>query len=126
MFTFTPKRNGLLRAAPFALILIAALGLAACGNSYNGGMTYNMPTGGPASKLFAADSTHRVIGSVANRDPATGSLMVDRAIGGPVYNFANFSMNIGSLALDTTRDYLYVGNGTSVLVFHAASMANGD
>jgi hypothetical protein len=35
-------------------------------------------------------------------------------------------MNIGSLALDTTRDYLYVGNGTSILVFHGASMANGD
>src|SRR5207247_649112 len=30
-----------------------------------------------------------------------------------------------SLALDTTRDYLYVGNGTSILVFHSASVANG-
>jgi hypothetical protein len=82
------------------------------------------------SKLFAADSTHRVVGSLANPDPAAGSLMVDRLIGpqpGAVqYNYANFSMNIGSLALDATRDYLYVGNGTSILVFHGASMANGD
>ncbi len=83
-----------------------------------------------ASKLFAADSTHRVVGSLANPDPAAGSLTVDRLIGpqpGAIqYNYANFSMNIGSLALDATRDYLYVGNGTSILVFHGASMANGD
>jgi DNA-binding beta-propeller fold protein YncE len=54
---------------------------------------------------------------------------VDRVIGPTspyFFNYAGFSMNIGSLALDTTRDYLYVGNGTLILVFHAASMANGD
>ena len=86
-------------------------------------------TVGP-SKLFAADSTHSVVGSLANPDPAAGALTVDRLIGpqpGAIpYNYAAFSTNIGSLALDTTRDYLYVGNGTSVLVFHGASMANGD
>ena len=128
MFTFIPMWNGFRRAAPFALI--AALGLAACGKAYNGGsMTYGMPTGGAPSKLFAADSTDKVVGSLANPDPATGSLMVDRVIGPTspyFYNYANFSMNIGSLALDATRDYLYVGNGTSILVFHGASMANGD
>src|SRR5712691_10236932 len=129
MLTFTPMRNGFRRAAPFALI--AAFGLAACGGGYSSSTPYGMsgPTGAAASKLFAADSTHRVVGSLANPDPPTGSLTVDRVIGPTspyFYNYAMFSMNIGSLALDTTRDYLYVGNGTSILVFHGASMANGD
>ncbi len=130
MFTFTLMRNGFRRAAPFALI--AALGLAACGNGYNSSMPYGMSgaTGAAASKLFAADSTDRVVGSLANPDPAAGSLMVDRLIGPQPgafpYNYANFTMNIGSLALDAMRDYLYVGNGTSILVFYGASMANGD
>jgi hypothetical protein len=110
-------------------MLSSLLGLAACGGSggYGGG---GMPvTGVGPSKLFAADSTHKLIGSLADPDPATGPLTVDRVIG-PMspyfYNYAQFSMNIGSLALDATRDYLYVGNGTSILVFHSASTANGD
>ncbi len=129
MFTFTPMRNGFRRAAPFALI--AAFGLAACGGGYSSSTPYGMSgtTGAAASKLFAADSTDRVVGSLANPDPPTGSLTVDRVIGPTspyFYNYAMFSMNIGSLALDAMRDYLYVGNGTSILVFHGASMANGD
>ena len=89
----------------------------------------NMPVNAAPSKLFAADSTDMVVGSLANRDPAAGSLMVDRAIGPMApyfYNYAMLSTNIGSLALDATHDILYVGNGTSVLVFDAASMASGD
>jgi len=122
-------RNGFRRAAPFALI--AAFGLAACGGGYSSSTPYGMSgtTGAAASKLFAADSTDRVVGSLANPDPPTGSLTVDRVIGPTspyFYNYAMFSMNIGSLALDAMRDYLYVGNGTSILVFHGASMANGD
>jgi len=122
-------RNGSRRAAPFALI--AAFGLAACGGGYSSSTPYGMSgaTGAAASKLFAADSTDRVVGSLANPDPAAGSLTVDRVIGPTspyFFNYAMFSTNIGSLALDATRDYLYVGNGTSILVFHGASMANGD
>ncbi len=121
MLTFTPRRNGLLRAAPFALI--AALGLAACGNSYNGGMTYNMPTGGAPSKLFAADSPHMAIGSLANPNPPAGMIAVDHTIMGVYSGLLN---NIGSLALDPVLDYLYVGNGTSIRVFYMASMVSGD
>jgi len=33
-----------------------------------------MPTSAAASKLFAADSTDRFIGSLANPDPAAGPL----------------------------------------------------
>src|SRR6266496_1959063 len=117
-----------LRLLAASVMLSSLLGLAACGGGYGGGGG-NLPVAAAASKLFAADSTHSVIGSLANPDPATGSLAVDR-VSGPTppyfYNYAGFSMNIGSLALDTTRDYLYVGNGTSILVFHGASMANGD
>ena len=118
----------------FRLLVVSAmlsslLGLAACGGGGGYGGGNNPPSGAAPSKLFAADSTHQVIGSLANPDPATGSLIVDRAIGrlSPYfYNNAGFSMNIGSLALDTARDYLYVGNGTSILVFHGASTAAGD
>src|SRR5438046_2433590 len=113
------------------LILSSLLGLAACGGGggrYGGGN--NPPSGAAPSKLFAADSTDRVVGSLANPDPAAGSLTVDRTIGSQPgafpYNYANFSTNIGSLALDATRDYLYVGNGSSIKVFHAASTRSGD
>jgi len=121
------------RTALFIIAVVQLASLAACGGGggYGGGGGSNMAvTGVGPSKVFAADSTDRVIGSLANPDPAAGSLTVDRLIGpqpGAIpYNYAGFSTNIGSLALDVTRDYLYAGNGTSVLVFHGASMANGD
>ena len=88
-----------------------------------------MPSSAAGSKLFAADSGNKVVGSLANPDPAAGTLTVDRIIGPAApyfYNYAFFSGNNKSLALDTMRDILYVGNGTSLLVFYGASMANGD
>jgi hypothetical protein len=105
--------------------------LAACGGGGYGGGGGNVAVSGVGpSKLFAADSTHAVVGSLANPDPTTGALTVDRLIGaqpGAIpYNYANFSTNIGSLALDALRDILYVGNGTSVVVLLGASQANGD
>jgi len=116
------------RAAFLIVAAIQLASLAACGGGggYGGGGGGMPVTGVGPSKLFAADSTHRVVGSLANPDPAAGSLTVDRTIGGATFNYAGFSTNIGSLALDATRDYLYAGNGTSVLVFHGASTANGD
>ncbi len=124
MFTFTLMRNGFRRAAPFALIV--AFGLAACGGGYSGsGSGYGMSTGGgPGSKPFGADSAHMAIGSLANPNPPAGMIPVDRIINGPYYTM--LSSNIASLALDPALDYLYVGNGTSILVFYGASMANGD
>ncbi len=118
-----------LRLLAVSAVLSLVLGLAACGGGGGYGGGNNPPSGAAPSKLFAADSTHQVIGSLANPNPAAGSLIVERAIGrlSPYfYNNAGFSMNIGSLALDTARDYLYVGNGTSILVFHRASTATGD
>jgi len=80
-----------------------------------------------ASKLFAADSTDRFIGSLANPDPrgADDGGSRDRSTYPSFFNYAGFSMSLGSLALDALRDYLYVGNGTSILVFHGASTADG-
>ena len=124
MFTFTLMRNGFRRAAPFALI--AAFGLAACGGGYSSSTPYGMSgaTGAAASKLFAADSPHMAVGSLANPNPSPGAIPVDRIISGMFYT--QLSNKIGSLALDPALDYLYVGNGTSILVFYGASMANGD
>lgn len=111
-------------------MLLASLAACGGGGGYGGGGGNMSIAGVGASKLFAADSTDRVIGSLANPDPAAGALTVDRLIGpqpGAVpYNYAQLSTNVGSLALDATRDILYAGNGTSVLVFYGASMANGD
>lgn len=115
----------------FSVTLFSLFGLVACGGGGygSGGMNVAVTGAGP-SKLFAADSTDRVVGSLANPNPAAGPITVDRLIGPQPgafpYNYAGFSTNIGSLALDFTRDYLYVGNGTSILVFHGASVANGD
>jgi hypothetical protein len=114
---------GLLAAS---VMLSSLLGLAACGGggSYGGGGG-NMPvTGVGPSKLFGADSAHMAIGSLANPNPGAGAIPVDRFISGSTYT--GLSNNIGSLALDPTLDYLYVGNGTSIRVFYMASMANGD
>ncbi|HET7200623.1 MAG TPA: hypothetical protein VFI80_07420, partial [Burkholderiales bacterium] len=99
--------------------------LAACGGGGYGGGGMSMPVMGVGpSKLFAADSTDMAIGSLANPNPATGSLMVDRTITGSFY--VQLSTNIGSLALDTVNDRLYVGNGTTIPVFNNASTDNGD
>jgi hypothetical protein len=109
-----------------ALFIVAA-SLTACGGGggYGGGGGMNMPVSGVGpSKLFAADSPHMAIGSLANPDPATGAISVDRTIMGSFYT--GLSNNIGSLALDPALDYLYVGNGTSIRVFYSASMVNGD
>jgi hypothetical protein len=120
-----------LRLHLFSVTFFSLFGLVACGGGGygSGGMNVAVTGVGP-SKLFAADSTDRVVGSLANSNPAAGPITVDRIIGPQPgafpYNYAGFSTNIGSLALDVTRDYLYVGNGTSILVFHGASVANGD
>jgi hypothetical protein len=113
-------------------MFIVAASLTACGGGggYGGGGGSNTPVAGVGpSKLFAADSTDRVVGSLANPDPSAGFLMVDRLVGPQApyfYNYAGFTTNLGSLALDATRDILYVGNGTSVRIFYGASTANGD
>jgi len=109
-----------------AVMLSSLLGLAACGGGggYGGGGG-SMPTGAAGSKAFAADSPHSMIGSLINPNPGPGTIMVDRTIGG-MFNYPGFSTNIGSLALDTANDRLYVGNGTSIRVFNGASQANGD
>src|SRR6266705_904018 len=116
MFTFTLMRNGFRRAAPFALI--TAFGLAACGSGYNSSTPYGMS--GAASKLFAANAGGPGIGSLVNPDPPTGMVVVDRFFYG-----SGLTTNIGSLALDTVNDRLYVGNGTSILVYNGASMTSG-
>ena len=123
--------TSLRRTALWIAAAVQLASLAACGGGGYGGGGMSMPVMGVgASKLFVADSTDMAVGSLVNRDPAAGSLMVDRLIGPQPgafpYNYANFSNNIGSLALDTTHDRLYVGNGTSVLVFEGASTASGD
>ena len=100
-------------------ILSSVLGLAACGGG-GGGYGNNPPSGAAPSKLFGADSPHMAIGSLANPNPGAGTFPVDRTIMGI---YPGLSNNIGSLALDTGRNYLYVGNGTSILVFHSASTA---
>lgn len=112
---------GLLAAS---VTLSSLLGLPACGGStYGGGGNMPVTTVGP-SKLFGADSAHRAIDSLANPNPPAGPLIVDRIIIGSIY--ANLSNTIGSLALDSALDQLYVGNGTSIRVFYGASRANGD
>jgi hypothetical protein len=119
-------------AKPFmTLLIVLTAGLASCGGAggYGGGGG-NMPVAGAGpSKLFAADSTNKVVGARANPDPAAGALTVDRLIGPQppyFYNYAGFSTTLGSLALDATRDVLYVGTGTTVQIFYGASGANGD
>ena len=114
------------RTALLIVALVQLASLAACGGGggYGGGGG-NMPVAGVGpSKVFAADSGHKAIGSLANPDPGAGAIAIDRTIMGPLYT--GLSGNIGSLALDPALDYLYVGNGASILVFNGASQANGD
>src|SRR5690348_8832221 len=96
--------------AGLVMVAAALAGLAGCGGSSYGGGGGNNPVNAAPSKLFAADSTDMAVGSLANRNPAAGSLTPDRVIAGPIY--VALSTNIGSLALDAVKDRLYVGNGT--------------
>src|SRR6267378_2823955 len=104
-------------------MLSSVLGLVACGGGGGYGGGNNTPSNAAPSKLFGAASPHMAIGSLANPNPGAGTFPVDRTIMGI---YSGLSNNIGGLALDTGRNYLYVGNGTSMLVFHSASTANGD
>jgi len=107
-----------------SVMLSSLLGLAACGGgggTYGGGGGgYGMPTNAAASKLFAADAGYPGIGSLVNPDPAPGLLAVDRFFYG-----GGITTSVKSLALDTISDRLYVGNGTTILVYNGASMASG-
>lgn len=112
------------RAAFLIVAAIQLASLAACGGGGGYGGGGNMPvTGVAASTLFVADSINESVGSLANPNPAAGMLTPDRKLGGVIYPLSN---NMGSLALDATRDVLYVGLGTSVRIYPGASMANGD
>jgi len=107
--------RGLSIAAAIAL-------LASCGGGGGGG-----DSGPPASKLFVAASVTANpprIGSLVNPDPAAGTLdTVDRLILGGNTSLAG---DIGSLALDTQNDRLYVGNQVNIQVFNGASQADGN
>ena len=115
-----------LRLLVISAMLSSVLGLAACGG---GGGGYGSGGGGGGastaapSKLFGADSPHFAIGSLANPNPSPGTIPLDRVITGV---YTSLSNNIGSLALDPALNYLYVGNGMSILVFYGASTADGD
>jgi len=122
MLAFFPALATHFRRAA-SVVVVTALGLAACGGGGGYGGGGNMPTGAAGSKAFAADSLHMAIGSLVNPNPGAGTVVVDRTVAGI---YTQLSNNIGSLALDTGNDRLYVGNGTSILVFNGASQANGD
>jgi hypothetical protein len=100
------------------LSIIAAIAiLAACGGGGGGGSSSP-----PPSKVFVAATITAeppAIGSVINPDPPAGVLDVDRLIQGGIAG------TIGSLALDTQNDRLYVGNQVNTLVFNGAGFADG-
>src|SRR5437899_2370206 len=134
MLAFAKRRSMMPTDRALKLLLTSAmlssvLGLAACGGGGGYGGGNNPPGGGgygggaAPSKLFGADSPHMAIGSLANPNPGAGTFPVDRTIMGI---YPGLSNNIGSLALDPALNYLYVGNGTSILVFYGASTADGD
>ena len=68
----------------FLIVAVVQLAcLAACGGSggYGGGGGNTPVTGVGPSKVFAADSGHMAIGSLANPDPGAGAIAIDRIIG---------------------------------------------
>src|SRR5438552_15090105 len=81
--TFVERKSMMpnLRLLVISAMLSSVFGLAACGGGGGYGGGNNPPSGAAPSKLFAADSTATVVGSLANPDPATGSSTVDRTIG---------------------------------------------
>jgi len=103
-----------------SVMLSSLLGLAACGGGGSGygggGMTAAPGTAG--SKLFTAQAGYPGIGSFVNPDPSTGTLIGDRFFYG-----SGLTPSVESLALDTVNDRLYVGNGTTILMYNGASMA---
>jgi hypothetical protein len=107
------------------LLLVAAV--ASCGG---GGGDPVRPVGPGASKVFAVDEVNGAIGSTENGNPAPGTtLTITRIIAG-----SNTQLPVGpgcfgclpSLALDSSRDQLYVSTSTTILVFHNAGTASGN
>jgi hypothetical protein len=107
---------GVLRLAVLAIGAV----LVGCGGGGGGGGSSPGP-----SKVFVAatiTSAPPAIGSIINPDPPAGELDVDRLIQAGSTGLAG---TIGSLALDTQSDRLYVGNQAIVRVFNGASFADG-
>lgn len=102
--------------------IVAILSLAACGNGGNYGDSGSPPVQG--SRLFAADSGNHAIGSLINSNPMPGTITVDRIITGSNTGLAG--LDVPAIALDSTRDLLYVSNPLGVIVFANAGTANGD
>lgn len=100
--------------------------LAGCGGG--GGDGGGLPLGSPPasgapSKVFVSDSGNAVIASTATTNPAPGLMTIDRIISGPNAGITN---GVRALAYDATNDRLYVGQGSSILVFNNASLADGN
>jgi hypothetical protein len=114
-----PKEAG--RSIPgvrLVVLLWVCLCLSACGGG--GGGSGGDRLGIAPSKLFVADSGTDVIGSVANPNPAPGTIQVDRII-----SSNQLSGNLPALFLDASQDELYVSTEISLVVFNRASVTNG-
>jgi len=114
-----PEQAG--RSIPGVRLLVllwVCLCLGACGGG--GGGSGGDRLGIAPSKLFVADSGTDVIGSVANPNPAPGTIQVDRII-----SSNQLSGNLPALFLDASRDELYVSTEISLVVFNRASVTNG-
>ncbi len=116
------------------VLFIALIMLAACGGGGGGGDTSGggttpptttpPPTPASASKLFIVDTINSAIGSVVEANLTAGTLAFDRTISG-----ANTGLNgtaIRQIIYDNVNDFLYVANGSSILVFNNASTATGN
>src|SRR5688572_22986958 len=106
------------------LTIVLIAGVSACGGGGGG-------SSGPGpSKVFAADEVNGGVGSTENSNPTPGTqIAITRIITG-----VNTQIPVGpgcsgclpSLALDSSRDQLYVSTSTNILVFNNAGTATGN
>lgn len=105
------------------LAFIFLFTLSSCGGGGGGGGSPSTPASSP-SKFFVVDSANSAIASVANSNPAPGSMTVNRIIAGS--NTGLMGAYMHGLAYDAMNNRLYVVNNGSILVFNNANTAAGN
>jgi hypothetical protein len=114
------------RAASFGRLvsILAILILGSCGKSGDFDNIGGSPPPVPGSKLFTADSGIHAISSLIDSNPSAGTIAADRTISGSNTGLAG--LDVPAMALDPTKNLLYVMNALGIVVFADAGTADGN
>ena len=106
--------------------LLTLFSMISCGNG-GGGSDSTTTSTSTKSNVFVRDMSTDTVASAINRNPAAGTLVIDRSIQGSNTLISSLCAQCsGEMYLDGASDRLYVANNNRILVFDSAGTANGN